>query len=610
MAVDACLWAAALIGALWLRLDFEMSPTLTFIQQPAVWLFVLLTVVLQSVIGVGRGLYTGRFVPRSASEASATAIVFGCTTVVVFVAAQVMYLATVELEVPRSVILLAGPLALVTSLGLRMAVRDVGLFGAGGNPTATPVVVFGAGSGGRLLVRQLTESATAPYRAVAILDDDPQKRKMRIHGVEVAGTRADLDAVAERYGASTVVIAVPTLEPEDVRDIRDRAEKSGYHVLILPPIDKVMKGKQAVTELRGIDVHDLLGRQPVRLDLSAIAATLKGKRVLITGAGGSIGSELCRQVAVFDPAELIMLDRDESALHSVQLSIEGKSMLDGDNTVLIDIRDRCGMIELFNRRRPDVVFHAAALKHLPLLESYPLEALKSNVLGTYNVLEAARVSGVDVVVNVSTDKAANPICTLGESKRVAERITAHFASASEPTKYVSVRFGNVLGSRGSVLTVFERQIAEGGPLTVTDPEVSRFFMTIPEACQLVLQAAVTGDSGETVVLDMGEPLKISEVARTLIERSEKEIEIVYTGLREGEKMAEELFDDAEQPVHGDRHPLLSEVRVEPIIPDLALLEGLYDHHTAQVWMARNTATGAGRDLSVLLSASEGLRTSS
>lgn len=305
---------------------------------------------------------------------------------------------------------------------------------------------------------------------------------------------------------------------------------------------------------------------------------------MVTGAGGSIGSELCRQLSRFRPSEIMMLDRDESGLHSVQLSINDQALLDGDDTILASIRDRESIEEIFLRRRPEIVFHAAALKHMPLLEKYPLEALKTNVLGTMNLLEAARLAGVETFVNISTDKAANPTSALGASKRLAERATAAAAARAPQSKYVSVRFGNVLGSRGSVLTVFEKQVRDGGPVTVTDPEVDRFFMTIPEACQLVLQASVVGETGQTLVLDMGEPIKIADVARTLIEQSGKQIEIVYTGLRANEKLSEDLFDRTETPLFGAKHEALSEVRVSPLEVDRALLENINDHEPARLWL--------------------------
>ena len=283
----------------------------------------------------------------------------------------------------------------------------------------------------------------------------------------------------------------------------------------------------------------------------------------MTGAGGSIGSELCRQLVRFSPAEIIMLDRDESALHEVQLSIYGRALLDTPQTVLADLRDERAISELFETRKPQVVFHAAALKHLPLLERYPNEAYQTNVLGTATMLNAAQRAGVEVFINISTDKAANPISVLGFSKRIAERLTAEFAFRSGPGKYISVRFGNVLGSRGSVLTSFKDQIAKGGPVTVTHRGVTRYFMTISEAVQLVIQAGAIGSTGEVLVLDMGKPVNIYDVAEQLVRNSGKPITIDVVGLRVGEKVHEELFGKGEideRPLH----PLISHVAAKPI----------------------------------------------
>jgi FlaA1/EpsC-like NDP-sugar epimerase len=289
--------------------------------------------------------------------------------------------------------------------------------------------------------------------------------------------------------------------------------------------------------------------------------------VLVTGAGGSIGAELCRQLHRFGPAEQVLVDHDESALHAVELSLYGRALLDSTETVLADIRDRQVVESIFVEHQPQVVFHAAALKHLTLLERYPYEALRSNVYGTLNVLAAAAAHGTETFVNISTDKAANPTSALGHSKRLAERLTAWYASTTdEPARFLSVRFGNVLGSRGSVLHTFAAQIESGGPVTVTDPAVTRFFMTIPEACQLVIQAGALGRGGEALVLDMGEPVKIVDVANRMIAMSGKQVEIVFTGLRPGEKMHEELFADAEQGTRPS-HPLISHVDVPPLAPD-------------------------------------------
>jgi len=298
--------------------------------------------------------------------------------------------------------------------------------------------------------------------------------------------------------------------------------------------------------------------------MDTIASYLTGKRVLVTGAGGSIGSELCRQIHRFAPSRLIMLDRDESALHAVQLSIHGRTMLDSPDLVLADIRDSQLLLRIFEQCQPEVVFHAAALKHLPMLEQYPGEAVKTNVWGTLSVLEAAKTTGVERFVNISTDKAANPISVLGYTKRLAEGLTAATASEVDGT-YLSVRFGNVLGSRGSVLTTFAAQIAAGGPLTVTDPQVTRYFMTVQEAVQLVIQAAAIGGDGEVLVLDMGEPVRIADVAKQLIDISGVDADVTYTGLTDGEKLHEELFGEGESDERRV-HPLVSHVAAPAFDP--------------------------------------------
>ncbi|WP_370452379.1 polysaccharide biosynthesis protein [Dietzia sp. ANT_WB102] len=539
-------------------------------------------IVLTWVLGWLVGLYRGRFVPGSVLESSVITFVFSTATFTVFLGHIV---GGQYGGVPRSTPIVTGAFTILAALVLRSLVRRKKLFGAGGTKNAERALVFGAGDGGMQLVRQLRRSEVSHFNPVGILDDDAAKRHMVIEGVRVHGGRDILEELAKKTGASTLLLAVPSLPADELIEIRDRAESAGLRVLMLPPLDSMMRGRVAADELREINVNDLLGRKPAQLNQTQIAEYLRGKRIMVTGAGGSIGSELCRQISRFRPAELMMLDRDESGLHAVQLSIHDQAMLDGEDTVLASIRDRSSIQEIFALRKPQIVFHAAALKHMPLLEHYPLEALKTNVMGTLNLLEAASMSGVETFVNISTDKAANPSSALGTSKRIAERLTAAEAKKNERAKYVSVRFGNVLGSRGSVLTVFEKQIKDGGPLTVTDPDVNRFFMTIPEACQLVLQAAAVGSSGDTLVLDMGEPIKIADVAKTLIEQSGKKLEIVYTGLRENEKMSEELFDDTEEPEVSSKHEALYEVRVPPIALDLMEIAEIADHDEARDWLA-------------------------
>ncbi|QNN49918.1 polysaccharide biosynthesis protein [Phycicoccus endophyticus] len=350
------------------------------------------------------------------------------------------------------------------------------------------------------------------------------------------------------------------------------------------------RGRPSASDLRDLDVADLLGRQPVELDTAAIAEHLAGRRILVTGAGGSIGSELCRQIAQFLPEQLFMLDRDESGLHATQMSIEGRALLDSDELVLCDIRDEEELHAVFARTRPDVVFHAAALKHLTMLERHPAEAFKTNVLGTRNVLRAARKAGVSTVVNISTDKAANPTCVLGWSKRVAERLTAAVDADEPGARYLSVRFGNVLGSRGSVVVAFTEQIRQGGPVTVTHPDVERYFMLIPEACQLVLQASSIGEGGEVMVLDMGTPVKIDDVARSMIQMSGRsDVEVEYTGLRPGEKLTEELFSPDED-VRPSSHPLITSVAVPGLDQDD--LQPPHPEDDPRSWLVAYSALGS------------------
>jgi len=371
----------------------------------------------------------------------------------------------------------------------------------------------------------------------------------------------------------TVIVAIPTAGRALMRDISRIADDAGLTVLVMPPTREMVSGRVELSSLHRLDVTDLLGRAQITTNLGEISGYLTGKVVLVTGAGGSIGSEIARQVHRFGPKELVMLDRDESGLHGTQLSIYNQGLLDTPNMVLCDIRDAPALDAVFAAHRPDVVFHAAALKHLPMLEQYPLEGWKTNTLGTLNVLRAAETYGATRFVNISTDKAADATSVLGKTKRLAEELTAHFAKRTGRT-WLSVRFGNVLGSRGSMLHTFTAQIEAGGPITVTHPDITRYFMTIPEACELTIQAGAIGRPADVLVLDMGEPVKILDVAKGLIARSGKDIRIVFTGLRPGEKMHEVLFSDDEERT-ATSHELVSRVEVPPLDPaelDPAMLQ--------------------------------------
>jgi FlaA1/EpsC-like NDP-sugar epimerase len=555
MAYDAAAWAVALVvfGVLRVQLHLEA------IREPVLLLTVAGCWGLQGSLGWALRLYHGRARLASLEEMLLLGWVTATVGGVVFLANALAY----PDGLPRSVPLGGTFLALVLmSWGRALWRRGKDASGRVVNPDAEPALVFGAGDAGLQLVRSMLHDSVSPWKPVGLLDDDRWKRHLRIEGIPVLGSRERLGSAAAQTGATTLIIAIPSAGAELVRDLTTSARRAGLTLKVLPPLTELIDQRVGVGDIRDIDVADLLGRHQVETDLESIAGYLTGKRVLVTGAGGSIGSELCRQIFRWGPSELIMLDRDESALHSLQLSIHGRAMLDTDEVVLADIRDTQLMSQLFRQRRPQVVFHAAALKHLPMLEQYPSEAVKTNVWGTLAVLDAARAADVERFVNISTDKAANPTSILGFSKRLAEGLTAGVARHADGT-FLSVRFGNVLGSRGSVLRAFSAQIAAGGPVTVTHPDVTRYFMTVQEAVQLVIQAAAFGRDGEALVLDMGQPVRIDDVARQLIAMSGSTAEISYTGLREGEKLHEDLFGYGEVPLERSEHPLISRVAVPP-----------------------------------------------
>ena len=477
--------------------------------------------------------------------------------------------------IPLSTCFTATAAATLLSMIWRGALRDRDQRLRGRSASAKPTIIFGGGGGGTQIIEAIMRDSSSDYRLAAILDDDPAKRDLTIRGVRVVGGRESIRSTADRLGATVLIIAMPGANSALIRELAKLGVEAGLEVLVLPAIADLLSGQVGVGDVRLVTEFDLLGRTVTTIDLDSFIDFIAGKRVLITGAGGSIGSEIARQVSGLGLASLTLLDRDESALHSLQLQLEGRALLDSRHLVVADIRDRDRLLWVFEEHRPEVVFHAAALKHLPLLEMYPTEAIKSNVFGTQNVLECAGAVGVTHFVNISTDKAANPVSVLGASKRLAEGLTAS-ASEGFDGKYLSVRFGNVLGSRGTAIETFQAQIAAGGPVTVTDPEVSRFFMTVSEAVQLVFQAAVVGNDGEVMVLDMGEPVPIIDIAMQLIAQATVPIEIVYTGLRPGEKLHEDLFNDGEVGVRAV-HPLIFHVPV-PVIDcaDLCVLGGIDD----------------------------------
>ena len=558
-------WAVAILAAA----DTRFGRAASQLSGSSLIELILLAWSVHISVAVAFRLYRGRFQFGSFEEALAlvrAAAVITAVLVALNAAAGANRIFPLTGPVVASC---AAVVLMCSTRALRRATRERSMRLA--HASAENVIVFGAGSGGSQAIKAMMLDPQSRYRPVAILDDDADKHELRIMGVPVVGSRASLAEAAARYQANLLVAAVPSADASLLRAIKTSCETANLVMQVLPSVGDLVSGKVRVQDIRDVNLNDLLGRHAVEIDAVAIAEHLRGRRVLVTGAGGSIGSELCRVIDQYGPAKLFMLDRDESALHALQLSMTGRALLDSDDLVLADIRDSASLVDTFLRLRPDIVFHAAALKHLPMLERYPGEAVKTNVWATLSVLEAAVTAGVEHFVNVSTDKAADPHSVLGYSKRLSERLTSTVAYQAG-RDYVSVRFGNVLGSRGSVLTAFKAQAVSGGPITVTDPQVTRYFMTVREAVQLMLQASVVSQGGDVLVLDMGEPVRIADVAHRVAATVDQDVDIVFTGLRPGEKLHEQLLGTGEIDAR-PFHPLISQVPVPPVeLRDLALLD--------------------------------------
>ncbi|WP_339210621.1 nucleoside-diphosphate sugar epimerase/dehydratase [Aeribacillus sp. FSL K6-8210] len=409
-------------------------------------------------------------------------------------------------------------------------------------------LIIGAGAAGTMVVRQLLRNKEAELYPVAFVDDDPKKQQLDILNVPVAGMIRDIPHIVQKMNIEHIIIAIPSLNKRKMNAIFEVCTKTNAKTQIVPMLEDILEGKVSVNQFRDVQVEDLLGREPVELDMQSISEKLTGKTILVTGAGGSIGSEICRQVCKFHPKKILLLGHGENSIYQIDLELRKKYQDKFEIVPIIaDIQDRERIFEVMEEHKPNVVYHAAAHKHVPLMEYNPKEAVKNNIFGTKNVAEAADTFGVNNFVLISTDKAVNPTNVMGATKRFAEMLIQQLDKRSN-TKFVAVRFGNVLGSRGSVIPLFKKQIQEGGPVTVTHPDMTRYFMTIPEASRLVIQAGALANGGEIFVLDMGEPVKIVELAKNLIKLSGytvEEIGIKFTGIRPGEKLFEELLNENE-----------------------------------------------------------------
>ncbi len=466
-----------------------------------------------------------------------------------------VYMNVTGASIPRSIPIISWLLVILLIGASRLFIRICHFIRHSRQAQLTNVLIVGAGDAGAVIAREINQRYSSTKTLIGFIDDDAYKQNQRLYGVRILGNCRNIAQVTAEYQVKEIIIAIPSLGGARLRAIVQDCKKTGCMVKVLPGLYELMDGKVSLNQLRDVDLEDLLRRDPVKLDLEEIAGYLAGKRVLVTGAGGSIGSELCRQIAKLSPKLIILLGKGENSIYEIDRELREIYSELKIEPVIADVRDESRIDHIFDRFKPQVVFHAAAHKHVPLMEAQPDEAVSNNIFGTRNVAEAACRTRAETFIMISTDKAVNPTSVMGATKRVAELVVQSM-NGKGITKFAAVRFGNVLGSRGSVIPLFKKQIAKGGPVTITHPEMKRYFMTIPEATQLVLQAGSMANGGEVFVLDMGEPVKIVDMAKDLIELSglapEEDIEIKFTGLRPGEKLFEELLT-AEEGTNSTRH---------------------------------------------------------
>lgn len=535
--------------ALWLRFDGVIQPKYYNLFIKYVLVLVLIKVLIFIVFKLYRSLW---------EYASIEEMMNICIAVFAANTAAVTYLVLLESHLPRSVYVMAGLFDLIFIGGVRFTYRALRRFKNKNflirSPKAKNVIVVGAGDAGALIVKELKSHLELNYNVTGIIDDDISKKGQRLNGTPVLGCVKCIKDMVERYDVDEIIIAIPSASREETKVIVNYCKSADAKIKILPGVYELIDGKVTVNQIREVKIEDLLGRDPVHLDTTSIEAYIKGKRVMVTGGGGSIGSELCRQIARFEPEELFVVDIYENNVYELQnelnaiynvFGLEEKLKL---KVIIASVRDKKRMKRVLKELKPDVIFHAAAHKHVPLMEDNPYEAVKNNIVGTFNMASLAHELQLQKFVMISTDKAVNPTNVMGATKRFCEMIVQAHAKVSQ-TEFVAVRFGNVLGSNGSVIPLFKRQIEKGGPVTVTHKDIIRYFMTIPEAAQLVLQAGAMAKGGEIFILDMGEPVRIYDLACDLIRLSgfmpDEDIKVLITGLRPGEKLYEELLMEEE-----------------------------------------------------------------
>ena len=564
---DACLVVAAYFFSYLLRFEGNIPfRELEKFNATVVWILIF-KLLLFMIFGLYRGMwrytsFVDLFNVLKATTASSAVIVL----VVLFVYRFEGF--------PRSVFIIDWILTSVFISGIRVTVRlllaekDKGLlplrdmirFGANAKRLKLKknLLIIGAGDAGEKILREIRDNPRLNYEVIGFLDDDPKKKRMKIHGVPVLGPVPKIHNLAYDAEMDEILIALPSASAKQMRKILEACEATGMKTRTTPGIGELIDGKISFKTIREVSFEDLLGGDPVNLDMERIGGYLTDKVILVSGAGGSIGSELCRQITLFSPRNLILLDKTENSLFHIEMEFRQRFPKTFITPILGDVKYKNSINKLFESYRPQVIFHAAAYKHVPVMELNPWEAIFNNVVGTKNIVEASQKSGVEQFIFVSTDKAVRPSSVMGATKRVSEMITSCYASDSQ--RFVAVRFGNVIGSEGSVVHLFKRQIERFGPVTVTHPDITRYFMTIPESCKLILQAGAMGEGGEIFILDMGTPIKITDVARDLIRKSgfkpDVDIEIKFIGLRPGEKLHEELVTEGEGIVRTPHEKLL------------------------------------------------------
>jgi FlaA1/EpsC-like NDP-sugar epimerase len=567
LAADAAMIAAAWYLAFLLRFDFEVPRYYeTMLRETVVFV-----VVIKLAVFVAFGFYQRWW--RYVSTRDMWRVLAGVGVASVLAIAAVYFFYPVErLRLPRGVALVDPLLLLAFVAGSRLLARTVIERPAGGiMARGREVLIVGAGDAGEQTLRELQRTRGLDYTPIGLVDDDPRKRGMRMHGVRVLGTTSELGHILGDNRPDEVWIAAPSASGDFRRRVVDAARNANAPVKTLPSLHELLSGRVDLAQIRPVEVEDLLGRAQVEVDLPVAAVYLRDKTVLVSGAGGSIGAELCRQITRVQPARLILVDYAETALFEIERELVEERDFPASVPVLADCGNRAKLRQVFERYRPEAVFHAAAYKHVPLMEANPIESVRNNVLATRVVADVAVEFGAERFVLVSTDKAANPKTVMGQSKALCEWVVEAFGRRDDiATRFVAVRFGNVLGSSGSVVPIFRRQLLRGGPLTVTHPEMTRYFMTIPEAASLVVQAAAIGGRGEVYVLDMGEPVRILDLAENMIRLSGRtDVRIEFVGARPGEKLHEELWGEGET-VHPTAHQKINRATREPV--DRAWLE--------------------------------------